>query len=124
MTIEVWNRKRLPLAWLRADDDASFGVVVRERELVDSVRGIGALRNVWTLAPFERVTRQFHVSGERRGVYELGPVDVVGRRPVRPAGGDAGGRRRARFIVRPRTVATPAWSDPSTGAASSVPGPG
>src|SRR3954467_11252706 len=32
MTVEVWNRKRLPLAWLRADDDATFGVVVRERE--------------------------------------------------------------------------------------------
>ena len=76
MTIEVWNRKRLPLAWLRADDDASFGVVVRERELVDGSRGSGALRNVWTLAPFERVTRRFHVGGERRGVYELGPVDL------------------------------------------------
>ncbi len=39
MTIEVWNRKRLPLAWLRADDDASSGVVVRERDLVDGSRG-------------------------------------------------------------------------------------
>ena len=55
MTVEVWNQKRLPLAWLRADDDATFGVVVRERELVDGSRGSGALRNVWTLAPFERV---------------------------------------------------------------------
>ena len=106
MTVEVWNRKRLPLAWLRADDDASFGVVVRERELVDSVRGNGALRNVWTLAPFERVTRRFHVSGERRGVYELGPVDVsVGDLFARQAAMQEVDER-ARFIVRPRTVGT------------------
>ena len=105
MTIEVWNRKRLPLAWLRADDDASFGVVVRERELVDGSRGSGALRNVWTLAPFERVTRRFHVGAERRGVYDLGPVDLVCRRPVRPPGGRPRSATTAtRFIVRPRTV--------------------
>jgi len=61
MTVEIWNRKRLPLAWLRSDDDASFGTVVRERDLVDGSRGSGALRNVWTLAPFERVTRTYHV---------------------------------------------------------------
>jgi uncharacterized protein (DUF58 family) len=106
MTVEVWNRKRLPLAWLRADDDASTGVVVRERDLVESNRGSGALRNVWTLAPFERVTRRFHVSGERRGVYDFGPIDL--------SVGDLFARQAAiverdqatRFIVRPRTVGT------------------
>ena len=106
MTIEVWNRKRLPLAWLRADDDASFGVVVRERELVDGSRGEGALRNVWTLAPFERVTRRFHVTGERRGVYDLGPIDLsVGDLFARQAAIEERDHR-ARFIVRPRTVGT------------------
>jgi uncharacterized protein (DUF58 family) len=106
MTVEVWNRKRLPLAWLRADDDASFGVVVRERELVDGSRGSGALRNVWTLAPFERVTRRFHVGAERRGVYDLGPVDVsVGDLFARQAAAEELDHP-ARFIVRPRTVGT------------------
>jgi uncharacterized protein (DUF58 family) len=106
MTIEVWNRKRLPLAWLRADDDASFGTVVRERELVDGSRGSGALRNVWTLAPFERVTRTYHVGAERRGVYDLGPVDLaVGDLFARQAAIEERDDR-ARFIVRPRTVAT------------------
>jgi uncharacterized protein (DUF58 family) len=106
MTIEVWNRKRLPLAWLRADDDASFGVVVRERDLVDGSRGSGALRNVWTLAPFERVTRRFHVSGERRGVYDLGPIDLsVGDLFARQAAIEERDHRTW-FIVRPRTVGT------------------
>jgi uncharacterized protein (DUF58 family) len=106
MTVEVWNRKRLPLAWLRADDDASFGTVIRERELVDGSRGGGALRNIWTLAPFERVTRRFHVGGERRGVYDLGPVDLsVGDLFARQAAFEERDDR-TRFIVRPRTVGT------------------
>jgi uncharacterized protein (DUF58 family) len=101
MTVEVWNQKRLPLAWLRADDDATFGVVVRERELVDGSRGSGALRNVWTLAPFERVTRTYHVGAERRGVYDLGPVDLaVGDLFARQAAVEERADR-ARFIVRP-----------------------
>ena len=111
LTIEVWNRKPLPLAWLRADDAATRGVVIRERALVDGVRG-GVLRNVWTLAPWERVTRYFHVGAARRGVFALGPValtvgDLVARQAAteeRPS--------QISFLVRPRTVATPEMERP------------
>ena len=107
-SIEIWNRKRLPLAWLRAEDEASPGVVVRERTLVIGGRGGRVLRNAWTLAPFERVTRQFHIGADRRGVYEIGPVGLTV--------GDLFGREAAttarptidRFLVRPRTVPTTA----------------
>jgi uncharacterized protein (DUF58 family) len=102
--IEVWNRKPLPLAWLRAEDEASPGVTVRERTLVIGGRGGSVLRNAWTLAPHERVTRHYHVSAERRGVYELGPVALsVGDLFAR----EAAAEERAdidRFLVRPRTV--------------------
>jgi uncharacterized protein (DUF58 family) len=108
-TIEVWNRKRLPLAWLRAEDAASPGVIVRERSPVIGVDGSRVLRNAWTLAPFERVTRHFHVGGERRGVYEIGPVELaVGDLFAR----EAATERRpelTRFLVRPRVVATDAF---------------
>jgi uncharacterized protein (DUF58 family) len=103
-TIEVWNRKRLPLAWLRADDETTPGVVVRERDLAIGRQGGRVLRNAWTLAPFERVVRHYHVGAERRGVYEIGPVELsVGDLFAREAisatrdGVD-------RFLVRPRTV--------------------
>lgn len=109
LAIEVWNRKRLPLAWLRAEDEASRGVIVRERTLVIGGQGGQVLRNAWTLAPFERVTRQFHLAAERRGVYELGPVSL--------SVGDLFAREAAaaplssidRFLVRPRTVPTGAF---------------
>ncbi len=103
-TVEVWNRKGLPLAWLRADDGTSPGVTVRERPLVIGDHGGRVLRNAWTLAPFERVIRRFHVGAERRGVFELGPVDL--------SVGDLFAHEAAveqrpgvdRFLVRPRTV--------------------
>lgn len=107
-TVEVWNRKRLPLAWLRADDDATPGVVVRERGLAIGRHGGRVLRNAWTLAPFERVIRHYHVGAERRGVYELGPVELsVGDLFARQAASE---ERPGvdRFLVRPRSVPTAA----------------
>ncbi len=106
LTIEVWNRKPLPLAWLRADDEVTGAVVVRERGLTDTERVGPVLRNVWTLAPFERVTRRFHVSADRRGVHEIGPVTL--------SVGDLFAREAAtavedgidRLLVRPRIVPT------------------
>jgi len=106
-TIEVWNRKPLPLAWLRADERASPGVVVRERDLTIGRSGGAVLRNVWSLAPFERVSRRYHVGADRRGVFELGPVDLaVGDLFAREAAQEAR-EDVARFLVRPRSVPAP-----------------
>ena len=103
LAIEVWNRRRLPVAWLRADDAAEPGLVVRERSFASGEMGL-SLRNVWTLAPHERVTRRFHVTADRRGVFQLGPVEL--------SMGDLFARRAAMeerpvidtLLVRPRTV--------------------
>jgi len=112
MTVEVWNRKRLPLAWLRADDEATHGLVVRERRLAEGDNGAGVLRNVWTLAPFERVIRRFHVGAERRGVFVLGPVDLaVGDLVARRAASESRPETHT-FLVRPRTVAAPSLERP------------
>lgn len=112
LEIEVWNRKGLPLAWLRADDEATHGLVVRERALVEGDAGTGVLRNVWTLAPFERVTRKFHVGAARRGVYVLGPVALaVGDLVARRAASDELASS-VTFLVRPRTVGAPPLERP------------
>src|SRR5829696_10481145 len=106
LAIEVWNRRRLPLAWLRADDDASPGVEVRELDLVTDEAKPAVLRNAWTLRPYERVVRRFHVSADRRGVHSLGPVEL--------SIGDPFARRAATeerpatdtFLVWPRIIPT------------------
>jgi len=104
LDVTVWNRKALPLAWLRAEDEADVRIVVRERDLAPESGGAFALRNAWTLAPYERVVRHFHVVADRRGVFSLGPARLeVGDLLARPAAsgtipGTAG------WIVRPRSV--------------------
>jgi uncharacterized protein (DUF58 family) len=111
-SVTIWNRKRLPVAWIRAEDATSPGVVVRERPLAGVRRGGQALRNAWTLAPFERVTRHFHVTAQRRGVYELGPVELsVGDLFAREAATEQRDLVQ-RFLVRPRTVETAALPRP------------
>jgi uncharacterized protein (DUF58 family) len=105
LTVSAWNRGRLPLAWVRAEDAVSRGLAVAERELVPSDDFGQALANAWTLAPSERVTRHFRVRALRRGVQAVGPA--------RLAVGDLFAARAAdltvdgveRLIVRPRTVA-------------------
>jgi uncharacterized protein (DUF58 family) len=103
-TIETWNRQGLPLAWLRAEDDASPGVIVRERPIVIGGAGGRVLRNAWTLAPYERVRRRFHLGAERRGVYALGPVRLsIGDLFAREAAEEERPEVQ-RFLVRPRVV--------------------
>ncbi len=107
LEIEAWNRGSLPVAWLRADDEASLGVEVEERDLEDGGEpGTSVLRNAWTMRPWERVRRRFHVLAERRGVFTLGPVEL--------SAGDPFARRVAvevrpaldTFLVWPRTIPT------------------
>ena len=75
LTIRVWNRSLLPIAWLTADDHLTEGAVIRERSLVRSEHsGQRSLRNGWSLAPYERVVRRLHIGADRRGTYTFGPV--------------------------------------------------
>lgn len=107
LEIDVWNRKRLPLAWLRADDATSPGLLVRDRPTVETEAFGPALRNTWTLAPYERVVRHLHVTAERRGIFTLGPVDVsVGDLFARPAA-TAELAAVDTLLVWPRTVPAP-----------------
>jgi uncharacterized protein (DUF58 family) len=107
LDVEVHNRRRLPVSWLRADDEASAGVEVRERDLEDGEEpGTSVLRNAWTLRPWERVRRRFHVFAEQRGVFTLGPVDLwIGDPFARPVAEERRGGTDT-LTVWPRTVAT------------------
>ena len=104
LDIEVWNRKGLPLAWLRADDAASLDLLVLERPTIETEELGATLRNTWTLAPYERVVRHLRVTSHHRGVFTLGPASLTV--------GDLFARTAAtveqphvdRVVVLPRTV--------------------
>jgi uncharacterized protein (DUF58 family) len=107
MDVEVWNRRRLPLPWLQADDEATPGVTVRERELMDGAEpGTEVLRNAWTLRPWERVVRRFHVGADRRGVFTIGPVDLSVGDPFALLAASDLRPETDTFLVWPRTIPT------------------
>src|SRR3954451_11274735 len=107
LEIEAWNRGSLPVAWLRADDEASAGVELEERDLEDGEEpGTNVLRNAWTLRPWERVRRRFHVFAERRGVFTLGPVELTAGDPFARRLGAELRPETDTFLVWPRTIPT------------------
>jgi uncharacterized protein (DUF58 family) len=105
LDVTIWNRKRLPLPWVTAEDAISEGLNVRERPQMQTAaerQGTLLLRNDWALAWYERVVRHFHLDGLRRGSYRFGPVqlrvrDVLGR----PAGEEQLGLHDT-LLVAPR----------------------
>jgi uncharacterized protein (DUF58 family) len=113
LDITVWNRKPLPLPWLAAEDPISNGLDVRERPVLDRADDFTRrlLRNVWSLAWFERVIRHYHLEAQRRGVFDLGPVqlrvrDILGRSAVSQQQPDVD-----QLTVAPRIVGVRATND-------------
>jgi uncharacterized protein (DUF58 family) len=106
MSIEVWNGKRLPLAWLSAQDETSEGVTVRDRTMAADEHG-WQLRNTWTLAPYERVVRHIHVSADRRGLFSIGPTELVVSDLFARQASTREVDRIDRFLVWPRVVPAP-----------------
>ena len=87
LDITIWNRKRLPLPWVTAEDRLGDRLNVRERpemQVDEYQQGTLLLRNDWALQWYERVVRHFHLDNLRRGSYRFGPVqlrvrDILGR---------------------------------------------
>jgi uncharacterized protein (DUF58 family) len=104
LTISIWNRKALPLPWVRAEDEATEGLHVRERALERGEEFGLALVNGWTLAPYERVVRHFTLVAERRGVHKLGPVRLDVGDLFAGSAGIVEVEQHDRWTVRPRSV--------------------
>ncbi len=108
LTLEAWNERRLPISWLRTDDAMTADLVVRDRPLRPGELGDLTLRNTWTLGPRELVRRRLHLGARHRGVFQIGPTELVaGDIFALPAGHDS---REATDVAIgwPRTVAAPA----------------
>lgn len=75
LTVEVTNRKPLPLAWLRAEDDFPTALPLVERSLTPtSTPTRGVLYNMFSLRWYERVSLQYQVQCVKRGFHFFGPV--------------------------------------------------
>jgi uncharacterized protein (DUF58 family) len=104
LVIEVWNRSRLPISWLRVDEAVSDDVIVRDRDLLAGDMGDLTLRNTWSLGPREIVRRRLEIGATRRGVYEVGPTSITAGDLFALPVADGIWPSVDRFVVWPRLV--------------------
>lgn len=103
--VEITNAKFLPLAWLRIDDEWPENLPVIGLALPPSGQPRRRLlTNLLSMRWYERVRRHYRIRGERRGLFQLGPVkltsgDMFGFRTQSVTLSDA-----ETIIVHPRTV--------------------
>ena len=75
LTIEVVNRKLLPLAWLEADDELPTDLSPERGNVVRTHhRGRSRLVNALALRPYERVRRHYRLPCRARGEHAFGPA--------------------------------------------------
>jgi uncharacterized protein (DUF58 family) len=77
LTLEVTNRKPLPLAWLELTDELPEEVVPHRGRVIPSLRQRRQhLMHLFSLRWYERVRRRVTVTCRARGYFPLGPARV------------------------------------------------
>src|SRR5579859_3984257 len=75
LTVEVTNRKLLPLAWLEVADELPSALTPTRGIVTRSWRaGRSILTNLMTLLPYEQVRRHYTLSCNVRGEHAFGPA--------------------------------------------------
>ncbi len=78
LLLEVTNAKPLPLAWLRCEDEIPLALDLapeeRARHYLPSRR---VLVNLFSLGLYERVIRQYTITGSQRGAWRFGPARLI-----------------------------------------------
>ncbi len=114
LSLRVANRKWLPLAWLRVNDQMPLALTPQEKPLAPSHLPLtGILESRASLLWHERARWDYHIPCNRRGYYTLGPAQI--------ATGDLFGlfersleiAQRDRLIVYPRIDAIQEWGLPA-----------
>ena len=77
LTVALVNRKPVPLAWIRVEDE-----IPRAIEVIDAEMGLSAnpdsntLRHATSMSWYERVRWDYSVRCNERGLHKLGPVRI------------------------------------------------
>ncbi len=74
--VEVENRKKLPISWLRTIDPWPAQVDLDEKNHVINLQSheINKFVNIFSMRPWEKITRKFNITFQKRGVYPVGPL--------------------------------------------------
>lgn len=81
LTVELTNRKILPVTYLTVDDTVPDELRITSRRIHFSRMGQNMLRLLFGLAWYQKVIRHYRVLATRRGFYKLGPALIQGGDP-------------------------------------------
>jgi len=77
LSLEVTNRKLLPVPWLKIEDEYPLPVTMLDGVVQPSTKpGIGLLGNLMSLRWFERSKWRYKLRCDKRGVYPFGPAHI------------------------------------------------
>jgi len=74
--IEVANRKPLPLAWLRIEDELPERVTLLKGKATQTMDDRVTLNNIFPIGMYRRVKRRFPIKCDQRGVFYFGPTRI------------------------------------------------
>ncbi|NLS76300.1 MAG: DUF58 domain-containing protein [Chloroflexi bacterium] len=77
LILRVTNRKLLPLAWLRIEDEFPKGVTLVGEDTVTPTTDVYYLNNLLSLRWYERAQWVHHLQCDRRGTYPFGPARLT-----------------------------------------------
>lgn len=77
LEVEVWNRSRLPISWLRVDEALDAGLDVQGENLIPGDLGDMTLRNTWSVGSRELIRRHHDVGATGRGTHDIGPAQIL-----------------------------------------------
>lgn len=77
MTVQITNRKLLPVSWLEIKDEIPLSLPLEEGVLMPThIPRMGYLQQVLALRWYERVSRSYRLACTKRGIYDLGRVHL------------------------------------------------
>lgn len=82
--IVMENRKWLPVTWIQVEDNWPFAFSPTQEDVLAESNGDpneGVLVNAYSLRWYERVRRRYELKAHRRGVYEIGPANILSGDP-------------------------------------------
>ena len=108
LTLQVVNRKPLPLAWLRIEDSFPLEVPLVDQKLRPApIPLMGILTHLASLGWYERVSWRYQLRPDRRGFYFFGPARLRSGDVFGLFSREAQTREVDRLIVYPRVVPLP-----------------
>lgn len=104
LTVELSNKKILPVTYLTVDDQLSDRLEIKGRKVRFLRIGKGVLRLLFGLGWYQKVIRRYTLQPMRRGFYQIGPATISGGDPFGYVEKTLPVPEVARLLVYPRIV--------------------